>query len=46
LGISEAAVDAQIEYTIFAEGGTLEESRDEANQYLADNRAEWESEGV
>jgi hypothetical protein len=44
LGLTYAAVFAKIQFTIFAEGGTWEQSRDAANQYIADNRAEWEEE--
>jgi hypothetical protein len=44
LGLTYEAVFAKIEFTIFAEGGTWEQSRDAANQYIADNRAEWEGE--
>jgi hypothetical protein len=43
LGLSYAAVDAQVEFTVYAEGGTLDESLAEANQDIAANLAEWET---
>lgn len=43
LDISSVAVDAKVNYQIFADGGTWQESRDVANQYIANNIEEWES---
>jgi hypothetical protein len=44
LGLTYEAVFAKIQFTIFAEGGSWEQSRDAANQYIADNLIEWEGE--
>ncbi|KKK59983.1 hypothetical protein LCGC14_3028890, partial [marine sediment metagenome] len=41
-GIAEAAVDAIIDYEVFAEGGTWDESQQAAEAYIDADRAAWE----
>jgi len=42
LGLNPGQVDASLNITLFAEGGTWEQSRQACLSYLAANRAEWE----
>lgn len=43
LQLPYSAVFAKVNFTIFAEGGTLAESLAAAIQYIADNRDKWEA---